>query len=73
MKEAVITAQVTGVQAMRAANATVAPLRIEEVPQQLLKDLMALHLVVFQKTDGAMTLDDLRQALNAYRAAIPRP
>ncbi len=69
MKEAVITAQVTGIQAMRAANATVAPLRVEEIPQQLLKDLMALQLIQFQKTDGAVTLDDLRQALNAYKAA----
>ena len=69
MKEAVITAQVTGIQAMRAANATVAPLRIEEIPQQLLKDLMTLQLVQFQKSDGAVTLDDLRQALNTYKAA----
>ncbi|HEX4012821.1 MAG TPA: M28 family peptidase [Candidatus Cybelea sp.] len=69
MKEAVITAQVTGIQAMRAADATVEPMRIEEIPDQLLKDLMALQLTVFQKSDGAVTLDDLRQALNAYKAA----
>ncbi|HEY2473601.1 MAG TPA: M28 family peptidase [Candidatus Cybelea sp.] len=69
MKEAVITAQVTGIQAMRAADATVEPLRIEEIPQQLLKDLMNLQLTEFQRTDGAVRLDDLRQALDAYRAA----
>jgi hypothetical protein len=32
MRQAVVTAQVTGIQAMRAANATVEPLRIEEIP-----------------------------------------
>jgi N-acetylated-alpha-linked acidic dipeptidase len=38
-KEAVITAQFTGVQAMRAAGAQTAPLRISEVPALMLRDL----------------------------------
>jgi N-acetylated-alpha-linked acidic dipeptidase len=69
MREAVVTAQVTGIQAMRAANATVAPLRIEEIPAQMLADLMPVQLAAFQKTDGAMTLNDLRQALIQYQQA----
>jgi N-acetylated-alpha-linked acidic dipeptidase len=69
MKEAVVTAQVTGIQAMRAANATVEPLRIEEIPAQMLKDLLALQVATLQRTDGAQTLDGLRQALNAYQTA----
>jgi N-acetylated-alpha-linked acidic dipeptidase len=69
MKEAVITAQVTGIQGMRAANATVSPLRIEEIPTQLLKDLMPLQVAAFQATEGAVTLSDLRTALVAYKAA----
>jgi N-acetylated-alpha-linked acidic dipeptidase len=69
MKEAVITAQVTGIQAMRAASATVEPLRIEEIPTQMLKDLPALQAVVLQRTNGAQTLDELRPALSAYQTA----
>ncbi len=69
MKEAVITAQVTGIQAMRAANATVSPLRIEEIPEQLLKDLMPLQVAAFQASDGKVTLNELRIALDAYRVA----
>ena len=69
MKEAVITAQVTGLQAMRAAGATVAPLRIEEIPTQLLKDLMPVQLAAFSHTDGTVTLAELRAALVAYQAA----
>jgi hypothetical protein len=67
MREAVVTAQVTGIQAMRAANATVVPLRIEEIPAQMLKDLLALQVVTLQRTDGAVTLGELRTALVAYR------
>ncbi len=69
MREAVVTAQVTGIQAMRAANADVSPLRIEEIPTQLLKDLMPLQLAAFEATDGKITLSDLRDALVAYQAA----
>ncbi|MBV8116557.1 MAG: M28 family peptidase, partial [Candidatus Eremiobacteraeota bacterium] len=59
MREAVVTAQVTGIQAMRAANATVEPLRVEEIPAQMLKDLMPLQLAAFQRSNGAVTLDEL--------------
>lgn len=69
MRQAVATAQLTGIQAMRAANATVEPLRIEEIPTQLLADLMPIQLAVFSKTDGAMTLSDLRDALTRYQQA----
>lgn len=69
MREAIVTAQVTGIQAMRAANADVSPLRIEEVPTQLLKDLMPIQLETFEATDGKTTLNDLRDALVAYQTA----
>jgi N-acetylated-alpha-linked acidic dipeptidase len=69
MREAVVTAQVTGIQAMRAANADVSPLRIEEIPTQLLKDLMPIQLAAFEASDGKMTLNDLRDALVAYQTA----
>jgi N-acetylated-alpha-linked acidic dipeptidase len=69
MHEAVIAAQVTGIQAMRAANATVSPLRIEEIPTQLLSDLMPIRVAAFQRTNGKETLDSLQTSLEAYRAA----
>jgi N-acetylated-alpha-linked acidic dipeptidase len=69
MREAVVTAQVTGIQAMRAANATVQPLRIEEIPTQMLKDLMAVALKAFEDSNGTVTLGGLRDALNGYQAA----
>ena len=69
MREAVVTAQVTGIQAMRAANADVQPLRIAEVPTQLLKDLMPLQLQAFEASDGKVTLSDLRDAVVAYQTA----
>lgn len=69
MREAVVTARVTGIQAMRAANATVEPLRIEEIPQQMLKDLMAVQLKAFEQSAGTVTLSGLRDALNAYQRA----
>ena len=69
MKEAVVTAQVTGIQAMRAANADVMPLRIAEVPEQLLKDLMPVQIGAFAATQGKVTLSDLRDELEAYDAA----
>jgi N-acetylated-alpha-linked acidic dipeptidase len=68
MREAVVTAQVTGIQAMRAANATVAPLRIEEIPAQMLEDLLPLQVATLERTNGAVTLAELRAALDAYRA-----
>ncbi|MBV8198469.1 MAG: M28 family peptidase, partial [Candidatus Eremiobacteraeota bacterium] len=69
LKQAVITAQVTAIQAMRAAGATVQPLRIEEIPDQLLKDLTPLQATVLQRTTGAVTLSELRQPLVQYQAA----
>lgn len=72
MKEAVITAQVTGIQAMRAANATVEPLRIEEIPTQLLKDLTALQAAAVTKTNGTLMFGSLRDALVTYQAAAHR-
>jgi N-acetylated-alpha-linked acidic dipeptidase len=69
MRQAVVTAQVTGVQAMRAANATVEPLRIEEIPAQLLKDLMPVQLNTFERSNGAVTLGALRDALDVYQSA----
>jgi N-acetylated-alpha-linked acidic dipeptidase len=69
MREAVVTAQVTGIQAMRAANADVSPIRIEEIPTQLLKDLMPIQLQAFEASDGKTTYSDLRDALVAYQAA----
>lgn len=69
MREAVVTAQVTGIQAMRAANATVEPLRIEEIPTQMLKDLTPLQAATIERTNGALTLSELRQALTVYQAA----
>jgi len=69
MRQAVAMAQLTGIQAMRAANATVEPLRIEEIPTQLLADLMPIQLAVFSKTNGAMTLSELRDALTRYQQA----
>jgi N-acetylated-alpha-linked acidic dipeptidase len=69
MREAVVTAQVTGIQAMRAANADVQPIRIEEIPAQLLKDLMPIQLQAFEASNGKETLGDLRDALDAYQTA----
>ena len=69
MKEAVIMAQFTGIQAMRAANADVTPLRIGEVPDQLLKDLLPVQMGAFAATQGKVTLSDMRTALEQYRDA----
>jgi N-acetylated-alpha-linked acidic dipeptidase len=69
MRQAVAMAQLTGIQAMRAAGAAVEPLRIEEIPWQMLQDLAPTQLAVFQSTNGAMTLNDLRDALDAYQTA----
>jgi N-acetylated-alpha-linked acidic dipeptidase len=69
MKEAVITAQVTGIQALRAAGATVSPLRIEEIPTQLLKDLMPLQTAAFEASNGHEFYAGLRSALEAYQVA----
>jgi N-acetylated-alpha-linked acidic dipeptidase len=69
MRQAVAMAQLTGIQAMRAANATVEPLRIEEIPTQLLKDLTPVAAAAFEKSDGSVTYSDLRAALVHYQAA----
>ncbi len=54
---------------MRAANATVEPLRVEEIPWQMLQDLAQTQLAVFQSTNGAVTLNNLRDGLESYQAA----
>lgn len=69
MREAVITAQVTGIQAMRAAGATVSPLRVEEIPNQLLKDLLMLQVAAFQASSGHESYAGLQAAVEAYRTA----
>jgi N-acetylated-alpha-linked acidic dipeptidase len=69
MRQGIAMAQVTGIQAMRAAGATVEPLRIEEVPWQMLQDLAPTQLAVFQSTNGAVTLNELHDQLTAYQAA----
>lgn len=72
MRQAVAMAQLTGIQAMRAANATVEPLRIEEIPAQLLDDLPPIAAAAFTKSDGAITFSELRAALTQYRDAAHR-
>ena len=67
LKEALITAQVTGIQAMRAANATVQPLRVEEIPAQMLKDLNNLEVAAIQRNDPVAPYEQLREALKAYQ------
>jgi N-acetylated-alpha-linked acidic dipeptidase len=69
MREAVVTAQVTGIQAMRAANADVSPIRIAEIPTQLLKDLMPIQIQAFEASDGKVTMNDLRDAVVAFQTA----
>jgi hypothetical protein len=66
MKEAVVTAQFTGVQAMRAAGASEMPLRLAAVPAQLLKDIEASRkLPQFDGVDWS----GLRADATAYQAA----
>lgn len=65
LKEAVACAQLTGIQAMRAAGATVSPLRIAKIPGQLLKDMPML----FMATQGKADLKPLAAALMRYQAA----
>ena len=65
LKEAVACAQVTGIQAMRAAGATVSPLRIAEIPEQLLKDMP----VLVGATMGKANVAPLSAALASYDAA----
>ena len=65
LKEAVATAEQTGLQAMRAAGATVEPLRIAEIPEQLFKDLPAL----FSATGGKADTAALVSALTALETA----
>ncbi|MDP9112016.1 MAG: M28 family peptidase, partial [Candidatus Eremiobacteraeota bacterium] len=64
LKQAVIAAQVTGIQALRAAGATVSPLRIEEEPLQLQKDLGPLAPSLSQ-----LDLHGLMAALEEFRVA----
>lgn len=65
LKEAVATAQQTLLQAMRAAGASVQPLRIAEVPAQLQKDLPSLLML----TQGRANLAALQSALATFAAA----
>jgi N-acetylated-alpha-linked acidic dipeptidase len=65
LKEAVATAQQTGLQAMRAAGATVEPLRIAEMPEQFSKDLPALY----NATAGKANTAQLIAALTAFHNA----
>ena len=65
LKQAVATAQQTALQAMRAAGATVEPLRIAEVPEQLFKDLP----VLFGVTGGKADTTQLITALTAFETA----
>lgn len=64
LKQAVIAAQVTGIQAMRAAGTAVSPLRIEEEPLQLQKDLAPLAPAL-----GQLDLHELASALEQFRVA----
>jgi hypothetical protein len=66
MKEAVATAQQTLMQAMRAAGATVDPLRLAEMSVQFSRDLPALQMMAI---GGKLSLTDLTQALRAFDAA----
>ncbi len=65
LKEAVATAQQTAMQAMRAADATVQPLRIAEIPQQFMKDMPML----FGVTMGKANLSQLTAAIVAFQKA----
>jgi hypothetical protein len=65
LKEAVATAQQTGLQAMRAAGATVEPLRIAEMPEQFSKDLPALYNATAGKTNTAQLIAALTAFHNA--------
>ncbi|HEV3154897.1 MAG TPA: M28 family peptidase [Candidatus Baltobacteraceae bacterium] len=65
LKEAVACAQVTGIQAMRAAGATVSPLRIAEIPEQLLKDVP----MIAGATMGKANLAPLTSALASYETS----
>jgi hypothetical protein len=65
LKQAVACAQLTGVQAMRAAGATVDPLRISEMPAQFTKDLGPLSAATMNKVN----VRTLAQALLDFSAA----
>ena len=69
MREAVITAQVTGIQAMRAASADVSPLRVEEIPDQLLKDVGPIQAQAVIMTGGKETLGAMHDTIVAYKTA----
>ncbi len=66
MKQAVATAQFTGLQAMRAAGAEAMPLRLADVPAQLMRDLdAAKRAPQFAEIDFTAYHDELV----AYRSA----
>ena len=63
-------AQVTGIQAMRAAQRDVEPLRLEEIPSQMLPGSRPDATSRFpEERDGHFTLDDLRNGSRPMRAA----
>jgi len=65
LKQAVACAQLTGIQAMRAAGATVDPLRISEMPAQFMKDTALLSGAAMNKVN----IRALVQALSDFSAA----
>jgi N-acetylated-alpha-linked acidic dipeptidase len=65
LKQAVACAQLTGIQAMRAAGATVDPLRISEMPAQFMKDSALLSGAAANKVN----VRALVQALLDFSAA----
>lgn len=70
MKEAVATAQVTLLQAMRAAGATVDPLRMAEMSEQFSKDLpMVAAMALRGGTLKPASLAPLMAALKSFDAA----
>jgi N-acetylated-alpha-linked acidic dipeptidase len=68
MKEAVATAQQTLIQAMRAAGATVEPLRMAEMSAQFTKDLPMLSAVAMDGKVDRMALMSLMLALKDFDA-----
>ncbi len=66
LKEAVVTAQFTGVQAMRAAGATDMPLRLSDVASQVIKDIDAATKA---PQDEGIDLSALRATAVAYQTS----
>lgn len=75
-KQAVAAAQLTGIQAMRAAGATVDPLRMAEIPEQFGKDSTTLIALVasgkVHATEFAAGLESFSAATRAIDVAMER-